>query len=305
MLVGSIAREAAVPERRSLAAPPPERPSLVRTRSKMSSRHLDKWTKVHEKKTAAKLWKSAKTSVKMQAAMSELHTGARIKETEHVVPDDVVREVDNLDDLASTPYWRQGAEVLYTKEIVELRARLRHDPRVIHELHKFWFTALHCRKHRSGRRSSDSEGDAEDGSPSELTISRRDYMAVLTRVGKATFKHWTLAQATHIASDDWDADARGIDAMPRELFMDAIFECVTLTLTLTLITRTLTLTLTLTPSRTHPSHHMTHPALPHQAVRPLTLTLTLTHPAWPHQAVRPVDGHDGGRRVHPLPRQPL
>ena len=118
----------------------------------------------------------------------------------------VVTEVDAAQ-AGSLALWQQGSVDLYTDDAVVQRAAARHDPAVLRALQRWWDAA---------RQSMGAER------PPELT--REAYVAMMKRVYRAVIEEYDEEDACACAHDDWERDARGRDALTREMFHDALFE---------------------------------------------------------------------------------
>ena len=196
-------------------APQLPKPTLQTMRCLLVTRHLSKWgrtTRQHTNRDPKQGWKAVHALVQAASAIKDLEAKARIMEAMRAAGEEIVTSVSSVEALAKIPYWQQGSLVLYHDDVVDARAALRHEPLVVAELQRWWFTALHSRR------------EAADANLFELSLTKPDYVAVILRVGKVTCKDWTLAQGRKSADDDWLTDSRGCGTLNREMFMDAIFE---------------------------------------------------------------------------------
>jgi hypothetical protein len=97
---------------------------------------------------------------------------------------------------------------LHTKEVVEARASLRYDRRVLKALQQLWETAQRF-------------GGGDALSP---TLNYECYAAMMRRLYKVVLSSYDAEDAEIEIRKDWLHDARGKDVIDRQLFMDALFE---------------------------------------------------------------------------------
>ena len=102
-----------------------------------------------------------------------------------------------------TPYYLQGDEELHRTLPSAQRAALRHDPRVLKELEKFWAV---FRAHES--------------------ISKPEYLSVHSKFATVLIPDLSPDEVHDTGEEDWEADAGpGAERMSQEQFMNCLFEC--------------------------------------------------------------------------------
>ena len=106
--------------------------------------------------------------------------------------------------------WQQGAEELYSSELVAKRAAARHDVAVLDVLQTWWDTA------RRSMMLGDSSKICE--------VPEIQYVAMMKKIYRVVIDEYDEDDATACASDDWARDAKGCAGLTREMFQDAMFE---------------------------------------------------------------------------------
>ena len=147
--------------------------------------------------------------------------------------DDVVTEVNSKWELMALPMWQQGSIVLSTPDAMQLRAKLRHDSKVLVPLRAL-FTACRNTAMRergdnflpgTGRQVEYPE-HAPSGWCGYFGLDKSDYVSLLRRLFKVLVTGLTVEEVEAAANADWDADRKGRARITGEVFLDSMFELV-------------------------------------------------------------------------------
>jgi hypothetical protein len=115
-----------------------------------------------------------------------------------------------------TNYKEDGNMEHYTEDAVAKRKRLRHDPKIVAGLEKFYAC---FETSRSGCAVCDGDYPQE--------IPRAELIDVQVRMCRALFsdEDWNLTEARQAAEEDWEREVGAAGtSMPRETFLDSLFE---------------------------------------------------------------------------------
>jgi hypothetical protein len=156
-----------------------------------------------------------RSSVSIEAGGS-LGPGARWSSTRHVMKQ--IKAV--LGDAAMEARVRrlekehQGVNEYYQREALRERMQHRRCESVCESLERWWDVPQNS--------FIDSEGNRC------TSLSCGQYMTVLRKVGRAlvTDDEYDPEEVEQAAREDWEKDSHGLEQMSREMFQDAIFECV-------------------------------------------------------------------------------
>ena len=128
----------------------------------------------------------------------------------------VVFNVTDTADLKAIDKYHQANEEMNTLEAWEKRFALRREPAVRELLHTgWWMTALRTLKAQ----------EPENEFPQLDKLSYfRIYKLLFRSLAKEMREKYDEEEACECAEEDWEADSRDGVSMPRELFMDALFQ---------------------------------------------------------------------------------
>ena len=108
------------------------------------------------------------------------------------------------------PLWMQGDLSMNTKDAIMERSRLRQRPAIVAELQKWWETV------GNSLRSGADSGIA--------SVGKEEYIRIDRLMAKAMTADFSDKEAAAAAEEDWIEDSKGEDFLPRQGFMDGIFE---------------------------------------------------------------------------------
>ena len=164
-------------------------------------------------------WVELSKAQHVQTMMSETFDHARAAAlAAREIDARVVTQVEHPSQLASVAYHDQGDVTLNTLQAWEQRLALRRARRVREALHAWWTTALQTLWHE-GYCPADGEAAMLD----EMAY-KKIYMRVCHAMALSSGEEFNRTEAVACADEDWKADSHGGVGMPRELFMDAIFQ---------------------------------------------------------------------------------
>ena len=148
------------------------------------------------------------------AQQLELRRARTAAFTEHV--EGVVFEVDEPDKLDSVAWEKQADSTMHTLEAWEKRFALRRHAQVREVLHNgWWMTAL---------RTLQAQSPEAESPILDKTSYTRIYKLLFRALARTAKEKYIEAEAQECAEEDWAADSRDGVSMPRELFMDALFQ---------------------------------------------------------------------------------
>ena len=131
------------------------------------------------------------------------------------VAEGVVMEVESATDLKSVNKYNQADASMHTLDAWEKRFALRRDKQVRQALHLWWMAAL---------RTIQSEQPDEPFPVLDKSTYLRIYKLVFRALAKEVSEKYDEEEAVECAEEDWESDSRDGLTMPREQFMDALFQ---------------------------------------------------------------------------------
>lgn len=129
---------------------------------------------------------------------------------------DVVKEVQDAEDIAKLAYWQQGDASFYTAEMMERRAALRESKDVRDILQIWWETAI----------ASDGNNSVRAKPGADIALSKAGYLSVMRKLYKVMVEtgEYDDEEARVCAEEDYERDLQGSPEMTRTLFQSALFE---------------------------------------------------------------------------------
>ena len=127
----------------------------------------------------------------------------------------VVMEVSDKADLKAIDKYHQADASMHTLEAWERRFALRRDKDVRQALHLWWTAAL---------RTIQAENPEIEIPVLDKETYIRIYKLIFRALAKEVREKYDEEEAIECAEEDWAADSRDGETMPREQFMDSLFQ---------------------------------------------------------------------------------
>ena len=162
------------------------------------------WAKVSRQHSASVAASYALELRRAEAAFREDHA------------DDVVFQVNEGEDLRNVAWEKQADAAMHTLDAWEKRFALRRDPQVREVLHTgWWMTAL---------RTLQAQAPDSDFTIMDKASYVRIYKLLFRALAGFSKEKYDASEAEQCADEDWASDSRDGVSMPRELFMDSLFQ---------------------------------------------------------------------------------
>jgi hypothetical protein len=146
---------------------------------------------------------------------AELDTVRAMRAAAEELADGVVMVVEDQTCLSGLSRYNQADATMHTLEAWEKRFALRRTPEVRESLHAWWMTALRT------VRNETAEGELPELRKASYV---KIYKLLFRALAQAEGEEYDEDEAISCAEEDWQSDSRDGVTMPRELFMDSLFQ---------------------------------------------------------------------------------